>query len=61
MSILQNYEKHRKWLGDEVIEAIDCYIQEMSTKNREITYSKIIYNQKEFEKFKKWLSVQEDN
>lgn len=61
MSILQDYEKHRKWLGDKVIEAIDLYIQEMPMKNRGITYSKIIYNEKEFKEFKKWLSEQEDN
>lgn len=60
MSILQNYEKHKKLLGDKVISAIDDYIEEMRDAGYNTSYSHVIYNQKEFKKFKKWLSKQED-
>ena len=56
MSIFQNYEKHKKLLGEKIILAIDDYIDEMCRAGYKTSYSHIIYNQKEFEKFKKWLS-----
>ena len=53
MSILQNYEKHKKMLGEKVIMAIDDYVKEMCNVGCKTSYSHVIYNQKEFEKFKK--------
>ena len=53
MSILQDYEKHKKILGEKIILAIDDYIDEMHRTGYKTNYSHIIYNQKEFEKFKK--------
>ena len=53
MSILQNYEKHKKLLGEKLIIAIDDYVKEMCNAGYKISYSHVIYNQKEFEKFKK--------
>ena len=60
MSILQNYEKHKKLLGEKLIIAIDDYVKEMCNVGYETSYSHVIYNQKEFKKFKKWLSEQGD-
>ena len=60
MSILQNYEKHKKLLGEKLIMAIDDYVKEMCSAGYKTSYSHVIYNQKEFEKFKKWLSERED-
>ena len=53
MSILQNYENHKKLLGEKAIMAIDDYVKEMCNVGYKTSYSHIIYNQKEFEKFKK--------
>ena len=53
MSILQDYEKHKKLLGEKIILAIDDYIDEMRHAGYETSYSHIIYNQKEYEIFKK--------
>ena len=53
MSILQNYEKHKKLLGEKVIMAIDDYVKVMRNVGYKTSYSRVIYNQKEFEKFKK--------
>ena len=53
MSILDDYIKHMKLLGEEAILAIDNYIEEMSKNGYETSYSHVIYNEKEFEKFKK--------
>ena len=53
MSILKDYEKHKKLLGEKVIMAIDDYVEEMRNEGRKTSYSHVIYNQKEFEKFKK--------
>jgi hypothetical protein len=53
MSILQNYEKHKEILGEKIILAIDDYIEEMRMVGYKTSYSHVIYNQKEFEKFKK--------
>jgi hypothetical protein len=53
MSILKDYEKHKKLLGEKIILAIDDYIDEMRNAGYETSYSRIIYNQKEFEEFKK--------
>lgn len=53
MSILEDYEKQTKLLGEKMIKAIDYYIEEMSARGKKIQYSEIIYSQQEFEKFKK--------
>lgn len=53
MSILQNYEKHKKLLGEKIIIAIDDYVREMCDVGYKTSYSRVIYSQKEFEKFKK--------
>lgn len=53
MSILDDYIKHAKLLGEEAILAIDNYMDEMSKNGYETSYSHVIYNEKEFEKFKK--------
>lgn len=53
MSILQNYENHRKLLGTRKVETIDDYIRELKKKDIEICYSDIIYKKEEFEKFEK--------
>ena len=53
MSILQNYEKHKEILGEKIILAIDNYIEEMRIAGYKTSYSHVIYNQQEFEKFKK--------
>lgn len=51
MSILQNYEKHKKLLGEKVIIAIDDYVREMCDVGYKTSYSHVVYSQKEFEKF----------
>ena len=56
MSILQDYEKHKKILGEKIISAIDYYVDEMRRTGYKTSYSHVVYNKKEFEKFKKWLS-----
>ena len=53
MSILEDYQKHIRQLGLTIIRAIDVYVEEMSKAGYETSYSHVIYNQKEFEKFKK--------
>ena len=53
MSILKDYEKHKKLLGEKIILAIDDYIDEMCRAGYKTSYLHIIYNQKEFKKFKK--------
>jgi hypothetical protein len=53
MSILKDYEKHKKLLGEKIILAIDDYIDEMRNAGYETSYSLIIYNEKEFEEVKK--------
>lgn len=53
MSILEDYSRHAELLGDKVISAIDDYIEEMSKNGYETSYSHVIYNEKEFEIFKK--------
>ena len=53
MSIFEEYDKHNKQLGKKIIIAIDNYIDEMTKSGYETSYSHVIYNKKEFEKFKK--------
>ncbi len=51
MSILQEYERHKKILGEDKIVAIDEYLAELKEKNINKHYSDIIYKKEEFEKF----------
>lgn len=55
MSILQEYEQHRKILGDEKIDAIPLYIVELKKLNIHLSYPDIIYNRKEWQKFEDWF------
>ena len=54
MSILQEYEEHSKYLGQETIDAISEYISFLETKGIIILYSDIIYKKEEWQKFANW-------
>lgn len=54
MSILQEYENHTKYLGQETIDAISEYILYLKTRGVSILYSDIIYKKEEWQKFEKW-------
>lgn len=54
MSILQEYEDHSKYLGQETIDAISEYISFLETKGIIILYSDIIYKKEEWQKFANW-------
>ncbi len=54
MSILQDYEKHRKLIGQKLIDAISVYIDHLGKMGISILYSDIIYKKTEWQKFEKW-------
>ena len=54
MSILQEYENHSKYLGQETIDAISDYILFHEAKGTKILYSDVIYKKPEWQKFENW-------
>ena len=54
MSILQEYEEHSKYLGQETIDAISEYISFLETKGIRILYSDVVYKKEEWQKFANW-------
>lgn len=55
MSILQEYEKHSKYIGKNKLDAIERYISYVNkTKTNNTYYSDIVYKKVEWEKFEKW-------
>lgn len=54
MSILQEYEEHTKFLGQETIDAISEYISSLETKGINILYSDVVYKKQEWQKFVNW-------
>ena len=54
MSILQEYEEHSKYLGQETISTISEYISFLETKGIRILYSDVIYKKEEWQKFANW-------
>lgn len=54
MSILQDYEKQANYLGQETIEAISAYIDFIGKNGKNLLYSDVIYEKKEWEKFVNW-------
>ena len=54
MSILQEYEEHSKYLGQETIDAISEYISFLETKGIRILYSDVVYKKEEWQKFTNW-------
>ena len=54
MSILQEYEEHTKYLGQETIDAISEYISFLEAKGTTILYSDVIYKKREWQKFENW-------
>ena len=54
MSILQEYEEHSKFLGQETIDAISEYISFLETIGIRILYSDVVYKKEEWQKFANW-------
>lgn len=54
MSILQEYEEHSKYLGQETIDAISEYISFLEAKGINILYSDVVYKKQEWQKFVNW-------
>lgn len=54
MSILQEYEEHSKFLGQETIDAISEYVSFLETKGIRILYSDVVYKKEEWQKFANW-------
>ena len=54
MSILQEYEKHTKYLDQETINAISDYIYYLETKGIKKYYSDVVYKKQEWQKFVSW-------
>ncbi len=54
MSILQEYEEHSKFLGQEAIDAISEYVSFLETKGIRILYSDVVYKKEEWQKFANW-------
>ena len=54
MSILQEYENHRNYLGKEVTNAISEYICYLEKRGIDILYSDVIYKKEEWQKFENW-------
>ena len=54
MSILQEYEEHSKYLGQETIDAISEYVSFLETRGIRILYSDVIYKKEEWQKFANW-------
>ena len=54
MSILQEYEEHSKYFGQETIDIISEYISFLETKGIRILYSDVIYKKEEWQKFANW-------
>lgn len=50
MSILQDYEKHNKLLGEKKEKAIQKYLQ----SHQALLYSDVIYKKTEWAKFENW-------
>jgi len=55
MSILQEYEEIEKIIGVGRVRATDKYINHCNEQGREILYSDIVYKEKEYELFDKWV------
>jgi len=55
MSILQEYEEIREYMGMGKVKAIHDYIKEQSDKGNDILYSDIIYKRKCYDEFEKWF------
>lgn len=53
MSILQDYEKARKELGDKKYNAIDKYLAE----NKDKLLSDVLYKEEEYNKFEEWYNA----
>ena len=54
MSILQEYEKHKRIIGLKELKAIPDYIIHMSAEGTKLYYSDIVYKKDEWEKFINW-------
>ncbi len=52
MSILQEYNSHKQYIGSKKLRAIDQYLK----IHRHLSYDDIIYHQKEWQKFEKWYN-----
>ena len=56
MSILQEYEKHNKYINFAKMNAMEEYISILKKNGIVLYYSDIIYKKAEWEKFEKWYN-----
>ncbi len=54
MSILQEYESHKRLISKKELNAIPDYIIHMNTKGYKLYYSDIVYKKDEWEKLENW-------
>jgi hypothetical protein len=58
MSILQEYDLHRKIIGRRKLLALDFYLKNVCPY---LNYEKIIYNKSNYEEFEKWYKCYNHN
>lgn len=56
MSILQEYEKHNKYINFTKMNAMQEYISILKKNGIVLYYSDIVYKKAEWEKFEKWYN-----
>lgn len=58
ISILKKYEENKKIIGIGKIHAMSDYIEFCNNNGRDISYSNLIGNKKEYDKFTNWFEKQ---
>lgn len=58
ISILQKYEENKKIIGIGRIHSMSDYIEFCNNNGRDISYSSLIDNKKEYDKFTNWFEKQ---